>query len=128
MPTKPQPTDAELEILSVIWDHERATVREVHTVLSKGRDIGYTTVLKLMQIMAEKGLLIRDESERSHIYRPAERATAVQKRLVLDLIKRAFGGSPDQLVMHALSAKKASKRELEDIRKLLDEIDGEKSK
>ena len=85
-PNNPRPTDAELDILSVIWDLAAATVREVHTELSKTRELGYTTVLKLMQIMTEKGLLIRDESQRSHIYRAKQREGSTQKQLVKHLV------------------------------------------
>lgn len=123
-PQQNRPTDSELDILAVIWQLGSATVREVHTELSKTRDTGYTTVLKLMQIMTEKQFLVRDESQRSHIYRARQRAASTQKQLVRDLMVRAFGGSPEKLVMQALSAKKTSPEEIADIRRMLDELEG----
>ena len=120
----PQPTAAELDILRVLWDQGPSTVRQVYDVLNAERVIGYTTVLKLLQIMFEKGLVARDESEKSHVYKAAQRAQTTQKRLVTDLLNRAFGGSTEQLVLRALSTKKASKQELAEIRRLLDELDG----
>jgi len=120
----PRPTDAELEILRVLWNLGPSTVRQVHDELSQHRDVGYTTMLKLMQIMASKGLLLRDESERSHVYRARVKETVTQKQLVKDLVARAFGGSTEKLVMQALSSKKASAREIDDIRKLLDKLEG----
>ncbi len=119
-----KPTEAEFTILAVIWDLGRPTVREVYAVLSERQDIGYTTVLKLMQIMTDKGLLLRDESERSHVYRARQKEAVTQKLLVKDLVSRAFGGSTEKLVMQALSSKKASAQEIADIRKLLDKMEG----
>ena len=121
---QPLPTDAELDILRVLWDRGPATVREVFETLNPTRDVGYTTVLKLMQIMAEKGLVERDESQRSHVYRAAAPAEKTQKQLVSDLLDRAFAGSTEQLVLQALSSKKASREEIEQIRKLLDQLEG----
>lgn len=120
-----KPTDAELEILGVLWEHGRSTVRQVHDLLKPVRGVGYTTVLKLMQIMFEKGLLERDESERSHVYRAKARQETMQRQLVKDLIVKVFGGSREKLVLEALSAKKASPEELAEIRRLLDELEGE---
>ncbi len=120
----PRPTDAELAILRVLWDRGPSTVREVTDQLGKQRDVGYTTALKLLQIMTEKGLVLRDESKRSHVYRPKQREETTQRQLVTDLIARAFGGSPEKLVLQALSAKKASKEELGEIRRMLDELEG----
>jgi BlaI family penicillinase repressor len=115
------PSNAELEILSVLWREGPQTVRQIHSLLDRRRTIGYTTTLKTLQLMTEKGLVSRDESERSHIYRAAVPERAVKKRLVAELLDRAFDGSAAGLVMHALSAKKASPEEREKIRKLLEE-------
>jgi len=119
----PRPTDAELAILRVLWERGPSTVREVHEEVSRERGTGYTTVLKLLQIMFDKGLVTRDESERAHVYQPRHSEEQAQRRLVTDLLDRAFGGSAQKLVMQALTAKKASAEELAEIRKLLDELD-----
>ncbi len=116
----PQPTDAELAILSVLWDRGASTVREVNEVLNKEKPTGYTTTLKLMQIMAEKGLLRRDDSQFRHVYRPAISEERTQKQVVSSLMDRAFAGSAGKLVMRALSAKKVSPEELAEIRKMID--------
>lgn len=118
----PKPTAAETEILAVLWDLGPSTVRAVHEVLETRRDTGYTTVLKLMQIMVGKGLVLRDESERTHVYRPAHRREAMQGELVGDLIDRAFDGSAGELVMRALATGRASKDDLDRIRAMLDEV------
>jgi predicted transcriptional regulator len=118
-PKVPQPTNAELEILGVLWRDGPRTVREVHERLER-RDVGYTTVLKLMQIMVDKGLLRRDASARSHVYEAAFPEREVKKRLVSDLLDRAFEGSAAGLVMHALESRPASAAELAQIRSLLD--------
>ena len=125
MPSKtlPRPTDGELEILNVLWRRGPSTVREVYEVLLENRDIGYTTVLKLMQIMAEKGLVNRDESDRSHVYEAERAQDETQRQLLSDLLDRAFNGSPTKLVMQALSSKKASREELAEIRRMLDELE-----
>ncbi|MBK7926262.1 MAG: BlaI/MecI/CopY family transcriptional regulator [Bryobacterales bacterium] len=124
----PRPTDAELEILSVLWRLGPSTVREVHDVLSRERATQYTTTLKMMQIMAEKGLLERDESARSHVYSACQPRERTQSQLAGHLLERAFGGSARSLLMGALSAKKASREELAELRKLLDEYEtGRKS-
>src|SRR4051794_5508125 len=120
----PRPTDAELSILSVLWQHGASTVRTVHEELSRSQGTGYTTVLKLMQIMIEKGLLKRDDSERSHIYEAAVAQEQTQRQLLGDLLERAFSGSAQQLVMQALASKKASPEELIEIRKLIDQMEG----
>lgn len=125
-PMPPKPTDAELAILRVLWRLGPATVRAVHSELRRVQETGYTTVLKMLQIMAEKGLVKRDESERSHVYQPAYSEQEVQRQLVGHLMERAFGGSAQKLVLQALSAKKASASELAEIRKLLDEMEGGK--
>jgi len=116
----PRPTDGELAILRVLWARGPSTVRQIHEVLSGERDLGYTTVLKILQVMTEKGLVARDETERSHVYRAAEAAERTQAHLVHDLLDRAFGGSASKLVLHALSAKPATAEELAAIRALLD--------
>lgn len=120
-----RPTETELDILSVLWELGPSTVRQVHTSLNKRRKTGYTTVLKMMQIMTEKGLLTRDESQRSHIYKARYREESTQKQLVKDLVKRAFGGSTEKLVMQALATKKASPQQIAEIRKMLDELERE---
>jgi len=122
MGTKPpKPTDAELSILRVIWEQGPSTVRQIQQVLDRLRPTGYTTVLKLLQIMTEKGLVRRDESERSHVYRARWSEDQTQRQLLGDLLDRAFGGSTSRLVMQALSSRKASAEELAAIRRLLDE-------
>ena len=120
------PTPAELAILCVLWRDGASTVREVHTALDRrgGRQVGYTTVLKLMQIMAEKGLVRRDASARTHIYRAAVDEGGTKQRLVSDLVDRAFEGSALGLVMHALETRPAAATELEQIRALLNERAG----
>lgn len=116
-----QPTPAELAILGVLWRLGKATVRQVHTELQKTKPTGYTTALKLMQIMADKGLVKRDESERTHIYRAAVKKEQAQKHLVGEMINRLFGGSAAGLALQALSHKRASRKEIAEIRRLLDE-------
>ena len=117
----PIPSNAELEILRILWKEGPQTVRVVHDALRTERDIGYTTVLKTMQLMAEKKLVTRDESERSHVYAPAVEEKSVKRRLVSDLLDRAFDGSAAQLVMQALSDKPASAEDLRKIRQMLRE-------
>jgi len=118
MTLRRKPTDAELAILRVLWDRGPSTVREVAEVM--GRQAGYTTVLKLLQIMTDKKLVLRDESERTHVYRAAYSEDQTQQHLVTDLISRAFEGSAAKLVLQALNAAKTSPEELEEIRKLID--------
>lgn len=119
--TTPIPSNAELEILRILWKRGPSTVRDVHDELKRERDLGYTTVLKIMQVMAEKKIVTRDESERSHVYKAAVEEKSIKRRLVSDLLDKAFDGSAAQLVMHALSDKRASAEDLKKIRKLLDE-------
>lgn len=119
----PMPTDAELAILRVLWARGPSTVREVHEALQDGS--GYTTILKLMQIMTEKGLVVRDESQRAHVYSTRATQQKTQRQLVTDLVDRAFGGSPAQLAMQALSSKKTSPEELAELRQLLDSLEQE---
>jgi BlaI family transcriptional regulator, penicillinase repressor len=118
-----QPTPAELEILSVLWERGPSTVRDVHETLNGRKDTGYTTVLKLLQIMTEKGLVTRDETARAHVYSTSAPEAQVQRQLVRDLLERAFGGSTSKLVMHALGARKAPREEIARIREMLDELD-----
>jgi predicted transcriptional regulator len=118
----PKPTGAETEILTVLWELGPSTVRAVHEVLERRRPTGYTTVLKQLQIMAGKGIVLRDERERTHVYRAAQPREAVQGELVGDLIDRAFDGSAAELVMRALSTQPASAAELARIRAMLDQL------
>ena len=120
----PQPTDRELQILRILWDDGPSTVRQVNTAMNREDQVGYTTTLKLMQIMAEKGLLVRDKSQFKHIYQPAITEESTQKQLIGNLLDRAFSGSAEKLVMRALSAKKVPAAELAKIRKMLDKIEG----
>ncbi len=123
VPRPPLPTDSELEILRVLWDRGPSTVREVHDVVRHARDTGYTTVLKLLQIMHAKGLVARDESERTHVYRAAAASEETQRHLVTDLAERAFEGSAARLAMHALGSGRASAKELRALRALLDRLE-----
>ena len=116
-----RPTEAELEILRVLWERGPSTVRQVHESLAAARETGYTTTLKLMQIMAEKGLVTRDESTRTHVYTARASQETTQRQLVNDLVDRAFGGSAAELVLRALSSHHTSDEELREIRKLIDE-------
>ena len=120
------PTPAELAILAVIWEQGAGTVREVFARIGETQDVGYTTVLKLMQIMTEKGLLQCDTSVRPQVYRASRPRQQTQRKLLGDLLDRAFGGSPGNLVLQALSLRKASPEELREIRRLLDEQQGAK--
>jgi predicted transcriptional regulator len=115
----PRPTDAELAILRVLWTRGPSTVRQVHETLADDRETGYTTTLKLMQIMAEKGLVTRDESARTHVYMSSVSEQQTQGQLVADLVDRAFGGSAAALVMRALSTRKPSAEELREIQRLI---------
>ena len=125
-PTAPRPTDAELAILRILWDRGPSTVRQVHDILGLERQAAYTTALKLLQIMTEKGLVERDERDRTHIYRTRLSEETTQRQLVRDLADRAFGGSASKLVMQALATKRASADELRDIRKAIDGARNEK--
>ena len=116
----PRPTDAELAILRVLWERGPSTVRQVHDVLLRERPTAYTTALKLLQIMTEKGLVRRDETDRTHVYHPRLTEEQTQRQLVRDLLDRAFGGSASKLVMQALAARRASPEELGEIRKLIE--------
>lgn len=122
-PEPPRPTDSELEILTVLWTTGPATVRQVYEVIGRRRTAQYSTVLKFMQIMAEKGLLLRDEEQRAHVYKPAQPREWTQQQLAGHLLRRAFSGSAKALMIGALSAKKTTKAELAELRKLLAEYE-----
>ena len=121
-PAVPQPAEGELAILQVLWRRGPSTVREVHEALSRKRSTGYTTTLKRMQIMADKGLVGRDESRRTHVYHAKIGREQAQRQLVKNLVNRAFEGCAKSLVMQALSVKKASPEDLAEIRRLLDRL------
>src|SRR5213595_661787 len=125
MAAKPiRPTKLELAILKVLWEAGPRSVREIHKILDESKPTGYTTVLKMLQIMTEKGLVERDESVRPQIYRAKHSQEQTQRHLVRDLVQRAFGGSVKALVMQALASKKSSAKDLDAIEKLLDRIEG----
>jgi predicted transcriptional regulator len=117
-----KPTESELEILQILWKKGNASVREVHEELLFTKEAGYTTTLKLMQIMHEKGLVKRDDSIKTHIYQAAVSKEKTQKHLLNKMIDTLFGGSPQELVMQALGNHKASAEELEEIQKILDNL------
>jgi predicted transcriptional regulator len=120
----PRPTDAELEILTVLWSRGPATVRDVHETIASRRPTQYTTVLKQLQVMAEKGLVRRNEEQRAHLYEAARPREWTQRQLAGDMLTRAFNGSAKSLMIGALSSRKASKAELAELRALLDEYEG----
>ena len=120
-----RPTDAELSILRALWHNGPGTVRQVQEILNRQRPTGYTTVLKLLQIMIEKGLVERDEAQRTHVYRARLSRSETQRQLVGDLLDKAFGGSASQLVIQALSSKRASAEELAQIRQIIDQMEGD---
>lgn len=122
VPSLPRPTEAELEILRVLWSRKECTVREVHEALRGGQS-GYTTALKMLQVMHAKGLVLRDDSSRAHVYRAAISKERAQRWFLGDLVRRLFDGSSSQLVMQALGNDEASPAELKAIRNLLDELD-----
>lgn len=121
--SQPQPTSAELELLNILWERGPSTVRQIHEVVSGSRQTGYTTTLKILQKMFDKGLVKRDESSRSHIYMPAVQAEKTQRQLVNDLIEKAFGGAAEKLVMQALSSRQVAPEEIETLRELLDSLE-----
>src|SRR6266850_2572167 len=120
----PRPTQGELEILHVLWERGSCSVRDVYDVLQQNRSAGYTTVLKLLQIMTEKGLVRRDDRQRTHLYEARLTREATQRQMVDDLLERAFGGSASSLVLQALAARKSSAKEIAEIRELLDRLEG----
>jgi BlaI family penicillinase repressor len=119
----PKPTASELQILHVLWERGPSTVREVHQALSDKRPIGYTSVLKLMQIMTAKGTLRRNEEQRAHVYEAVQPAEKTKRQLALDVLQRVFDGSASQLMMHALADRKASKEEVDELRRLLNDYE-----
>jgi predicted transcriptional regulator len=122
---RPQkPTSSELEILRVLWERGPSTVREVHAELREKKDLGYTTVLKLLQIMTAKGSVRRNEDQRAHVYEACQPATETKRQLVGDVLQRVFQGSASELMIHALEGRRTSKKELEELRRLLDEYEG----
>ncbi|HEV7668510.1 MAG TPA: BlaI/MecI/CopY family transcriptional regulator [Thermoanaerobaculia bacterium] len=125
MANAPRPTDAELAILRVLWRRGASTVKEVNDQLALLAPTGYTTTLKQLQIMAEKGLVTRDEAQRAHLYAPRLPEEQTQSQLVGDLLDRAFAGSASRLVLRALSSRRSSAEELAEIRELLDRLEGE---
>lgn len=126
-PRRKRPTDAQLAILNILWRRGPSTVREVHSELSRQRKTGYTTVLKMLQLMLDEGWVRRDDSERTHVYSASQSADRTRNGIVRDLIDRAFGGSAHKLVMQAISAKPASPEELREIRDILDRMEGGRS-
>ena len=118
-----QPTERELSILQVLWDKGEATVRQVNDALNQAERIGYTTTLKMMQIMSDKKLVVRDDSQFKHVYRPAVSEENTQNKLVVEMLEKVFSGSAEKLVLRALSAGKISPKELEKIRKLIEQMD-----
>jgi BlaI family transcriptional regulator, penicillinase repressor len=122
---KVRPTKLELAILRILWQRGSATVREIHGALNEAKPTGYTTALKMLQIMTDKGLVERDESTRPQIYRARHTQSRTQQHLLTDLMQRAFGGSVKALVMQALASKKSSREDLETIRKMLEKMEEE---
>jgi BlaI family transcriptional regulator, penicillinase repressor len=116
-----KPTSSELEILQVLWERGPSTVREVHETLNEKRPIGYTSVLKLMQIMTAKGTVQRNEQQRAHVYEAVQPAEKTKRDMALDVLQRVFDGSASELMMHALAGRKASKEEIDEMRRLLNE-------
>jgi len=119
-----KPTASELEILRVLWEHGPSTVRDVHEALREKKDLGYTTVLKLLQIMTAKGTVRRNEEQRAHVYEACQPATETKRQLVGDVLQRVFEGSASELMIHALEGRRTSKEELGELRRLLDEYEG----
>lgn len=119
----PAPTEAELDVLRILWERGASTVREVFDAIAKAKTVGYTTVLKQMQVMHQKGLLTRSERFRSHVYEPAVDRSATQRQLAGSMLERAFGGSARGLLQSALAGRKVEAKELDEIRALLDEYE-----
>jgi len=119
-----KPTASELEILRVLWERGPSTVREVHEELSEKKAMGYTTVLKLLQIMTAKGTVRRNEEQRAHVYEACQPATETKRQLAGDVLQRVFEGSASELMIHALEGRRTSKKELDELRRLLDEYEG----
>ena len=121
----PKPTASELEILHVLWNKGPSTVREVLDSLNQKKNLGYTGVLKLLQIMTVKGFVTRDETNRAHIYEARRPADQTKRQLAIDMLQRVFGGSASQLMMHALAGQRASAEEIEELRRILDAYEGD---
>jgi BlaI family transcriptional regulator, penicillinase repressor len=119
-----KPTASELEILRVLWARGPSTVREVHEALSEQKELGYTTVLKLLQIMTAKGTVRRNEEQRAHVYEACQPEADTKRQLVGDVLQRVFEGSASELMIHALEGRRTSRKELEELRRLLDEYEG----
>ena len=118
-----KPTASELEILQILWNRGPSTVREVHEALSEKKPVGYTSVLKLMQIMTGKGTVRRNEEQRAHVYEAVQPAEKTKRQMAADVLQRVFDGSASELMMHALSGRKGSKQEIEELRRMLDEYE-----
>jgi len=121
--SSPPPTDAEVEILRILWERGSSTVREVHNDISRRKPVGYTTVLKQMQVMLQKGLLVRSDRFRSHLYEPAQTQNETQRQLAGSMLKQVFDGSARQLLQSALAGRKVDRRELQEIRDVLNEYE-----
>jgi BlaI family penicillinase repressor len=120
---KQKPTSSELEILQVLWERGPSTVRDVYEAVSASKPVGYTTILKLLQIMTAKGTVRRNEEERAHVYEACEPAEKTKRKLAADVLQRVFDGSASQLMLHALASRRGSKQEIEELRQLLDEYE-----
>jgi BlaI family transcriptional regulator, penicillinase repressor len=118
-----KPTPSELEILHILWSRGPSTVREIHDVLAQEKDVGYTSALKLLQIMTTKGLVTRTEDQRAHVYEATQPAAETKQQVVADVLQRVFRGSASQLMQHVLSGRRGSKKEIEEIRRMLDEYE-----
>jgi BlaI family penicillinase repressor len=118
-----KPTTSELEILHVLWERGPSTVRDVHDAISEKKLLGYTTVLKLLQIMTTKGLVRRDEQQRAHVYEACQPAEKTKRQIAADMLQRVFDGSASELMLHALAERRGSKQEIEELRRLLDEYE-----
>ena len=121
--SKTNPTPSELEILHILWTRGPSTVREIHEVLSKEKDVGYTSALKLLQIMTGKGLVTRTEDQRAHVYTATQPAETTKEQFAADVLQRVFRGSASQLMQHVLSGRRGSKKEIEEMRRMLDEYE-----
>lgn len=122
--TKFHPTPSELAILQILWNRGPSTVREIHEILSKEKDVGYTSALKIMQIMTTKGIVKRNEDGRAHVYEANQPAEKTKRQFATDVLQRVFRGSASQLMQHALAGRRSSKKEIEELRRLLDEHEG----
>jgi len=120
---KANPTPSELAILQILWQRGPSTVREIHEVLSREKDVGYTSALKFLQIMTAKGLVTRTEEQRAHVYSANQPAEKTKQQFAADVLKRVFHGSASQLMQHVLSGKRGSKKEIEELRRMLDEYE-----